>query len=206
MNTVAIKTPGRNKSEEKARLILEAAGALFMREGFEAASMELIAREAGVSKQTVYSHYGSKEALFSAAIASRCEQYQLCGEDMDASRPPADYLREFAQHFCDLLTSEEGLAIHRICIAEGARSKVGELFWQAGPEPLFLHLHSYLTEQVKLGRLHIDNIDFAASQFLHMLKADAQMRGILGLDNSQELNELSGYIDSCINVFMRAYG
>ncbi len=208
MDEAAGKSAGRSKSEEKGRQILEAAGCLFMREGFEVVSMEQVAKEAGVSKQTVYSHFGNKEALFSAAIASRCIAHQLSDEDLDSDRPVAEFLRELAQRFSDLITSDAGIAINRVCISEAAkdRSRVSELFWEAGPERLFAVLSDYLRRQVAAGRLRIDNIDFAASQFLHMIKADAHMRGVLGLPNEEELAELPAYLDSCVEVFMRAYG
>ena len=50
---------GRSKSEEKRQLIIQAAGELFVEHGFEKVSMEGIAKFAGVSKQTVYSHFSN---------------------------------------------------------------------------------------------------------------------------------------------------
>ena len=58
--------------------ILEAAKQLFAREGFAGVSMDKIAAEAGVSKLTVYSHFGDKEALFAAAIRAKCEEMMPC--------------------------------------------------------------------------------------------------------------------------------
>lgn len=204
MNETAAKSASRGKSEEKAQQILDAAASLFIREGFENVSMEQIAREAGVAKQTVYSHYANKEALFTAAIECKCEEHQLHG--VDENRSVAQYLREFAQHFSDLITSREGVTMHRVCIAEAGRSRVGELFWDAGPEHLHAILDAYLRKQVAAGQLNIDNIDFAAQHFLYMIKGKAHMRGMLGLPNEQALAELPAYLDSCVDVFMRAYG
>ena len=190
-------SPGRSKSEQKGRQILEAAGSLFMSEGYGAVSMEQVAKAAGVSKQTVYSHYGSKEALFSAAVEQKC----------DDERPVREYLREFIQHFSDLVTSEAGLAIHRVCIAEAdKRSKLAELFWEAGPHPIMLRLTAYLEAQVKRGTLDIDHIHFAADQLLFMVKSDVHMRGVLGLPTEESAEELPAYLDSCLDVFMKAYG
>ncbi len=59
----------------KAESILAAAKRAFLAAGFGAVSMDTIAREAGVSKATVYAHFGSKEELFGAVIERECEQY-----------------------------------------------------------------------------------------------------------------------------------
>ena len=55
--------------------ILAAAKRAFLAAGFGAVSMDTIAREAGVSKATVYAHFGSKEELFGAVIERECERY-----------------------------------------------------------------------------------------------------------------------------------
>ena len=59
---------GRPKSDLKRQSILEAAAGLFLEHGFSQTSMDLVANTAGVSKQTVYSHFNNKDALFSAVI------------------------------------------------------------------------------------------------------------------------------------------
>ncbi|QKW54762.1 TetR/AcrR family transcriptional regulator [Streptomyces buecherae] len=52
----------------KREAILQAAVAIFLREGYDRASVDAIAEEAGVSKQTIYNHFGGKERLFLAAV------------------------------------------------------------------------------------------------------------------------------------------
>ena len=59
----------------KAESILAAAKRTFLAAGFGAVSMDSIAREARVSKATVYAHFGSKEELFGAVIERECERY-----------------------------------------------------------------------------------------------------------------------------------
>ena len=67
-------SPGRPKDLGKRAAILEAAKQLFSDQGFNGASMDQIAAEAGVSKLTVYSHFGDKEALFTAAVRAKCDE------------------------------------------------------------------------------------------------------------------------------------
>src|SRR5690348_17437726 len=66
--------PGRPKDLEKRAAILEAAKRLFPQHGFEGTSMDAVAAEAGVSKLTVYSHFGGKEALFIETVRCKCDR------------------------------------------------------------------------------------------------------------------------------------
>ena len=58
----------RSKSESKSKQILDAATLLFTEQGYSSTSMDLIAKHANVSKQTVYSDFGNKAELFAASI------------------------------------------------------------------------------------------------------------------------------------------
>ena len=52
---------GRPKDPAKRAAILDAAEKLFLSQGFTGTSMDAVAKEAGVSKLTVYSHFSDKE-------------------------------------------------------------------------------------------------------------------------------------------------
>ncbi len=60
--------------DEKEAAIIEAARETFLARGFDAASMDAIALNAGVSKRTVYNRFRSKEELFAAAITETCRR------------------------------------------------------------------------------------------------------------------------------------
>src|SRR5215470_20138922 len=90
-------------SGSKAESVLSAAKRAFLAGGFGAVSMDAIAREAGVSKATVYAHFGSKEDLFGAVVADVAEErfggfsaLELDPRDIDVS------LTTIARRFLDL--------------------------------------------------------------------------------------------------------
>ena len=99
--------PGRPKDLAKRASILEAAKQLFLEQGYQGVSLDQIAATAGVSKLTVYSHFGDKETLFAAAITASCEE--VLPEELFA-RPPAGSLREqlhgIGRAFFDLIISD----------------------------------------------------------------------------------------------------
>src|SRR3546814_8113295 len=68
-------TPCRpSLSEQKRAAILTAAVDVFLRGGYEAAGMDAIATEAGVAKQTIYNHFGSKDGLFRAIVSGLTDE------------------------------------------------------------------------------------------------------------------------------------
>jgi Transcriptional regulator len=60
--------PGRVPRAVRAEQLLDVADRLFAERGFHAASMDELARRAGVSKPVIYDHFGSKEQLFATCV------------------------------------------------------------------------------------------------------------------------------------------
>src|ERR1700719_3448743 len=141
----------RQEAVGKAAIILRAARQAFLANGFGAVSMDAIARDAGVSKATIYAHFGSKEELFGAVVADAAEQrfggfsaLELDPEDVEAS------LETIARRFLDLVLSPEAVAVNRIIIGEVARfPALGNVFWQAGPERSRLQIEEFLRRAAK---------------------------------------------------------
>jgi AcrR family transcriptional regulator len=200
------KARGRAKSEEKRQLMLDAATSLFIEFGYSGTSMEQIADIAGVSKQTLYSHFGGKEGLFVAAIECRCIHYELSEAFFDNERPIADVLYQLCVHFTDLLLSEEGIRVHRLCCAEAEQyPDVSKLFYEAGPQHLIDILAEYLTRQHNRGMVNIESPYFAASQLLFMVKGEAQMRALLNCKDAGVSKNLPAYLKSCVDLFLSGY-
>lgn len=199
------KSRGRSKSEAKRQLIIDAAGDLFMEQGYENASMEGIAKLAGVSKQTLYSHFGSKEQLFSAAIECKCEEYQLDSSLSSERKNYRENLHEFCEQLARLLVSPEALQVFRVCVAEADRSEVGRLFWQAGPEKIRLQLHDFLKRQCQLGELAIPNIDLACSQLIAMLHGKAHACTLLSIGLDEKDQDICLYSRACADMFLSHY-
>lgn len=86
---------GRPKDLEKRQRILSVAKALFLAHGYHASSMNQIAREAGVTKLTVYNHFQDKATLFSCAIEDTCEA--ILHEHPQLLQPGSDFAQEFYQ-------------------------------------------------------------------------------------------------------------
>ena len=198
--------PGRPKDVEKGAAILDAAKRLFLANGFEGVSMDQIAAEAGVSKLTVYSHFGDKEALFAAAAKAYCEQ-QLPAS-MFESRPDVplrERLLQIGRAFFGMVCSPEALAGHRIlCTPRLAESAVPRLFWQAGPQRVQDAFAELLRGRIAAGELAIDDVPRAASQFFALLKGEPHAQLVFGC-GAPSPAEVEAHLAAAVELFLRAY-
>ncbi|HET6396228.1 MAG TPA: TetR/AcrR family transcriptional regulator [Pseudoxanthomonas sp.] len=199
--------PGRPKDLGKRLAILEAAKRLFVEQGYQGVSMDQIAAAAGVSKLTVYSHFGDKETLFSAAISAKCEE--VLPEDLFV-RPPEGPLREqlraIGHAFFALITSEEAISMHRMMTTPGtAEHGLRELFWNAGPRRVQEVFARFLQARVDEGQLRIEDVPLAASQFFCLLKGELHSMLTCGLREAPGPAEVARHIDATVDFFLRAY-
>ena len=199
-------SPGRPKDLGKRAAILDAAKRMFTAHGFERVSMDQIAAEAGVSKLTVYSHFGDKEALFSAAISAKCEEQLANGL---FAVDPASSLREqlvgIGRAFLTLINSEEALAIHRVVTTQPPPAKLGQLFWEAGPRQVQVAFEAFLRDEMATGALEIPDVHRAASQFFCMLKGEPHMLLLCGCIEEIDATEAEAHVQATVDMFLRAY-
>ncbi len=197
--------PGRPKDPGKRAAILDAAKRMFVAHGFERVSMDQIAAEAGVSKLTVYSHFGDKESLFVAAISAKCGE-QLPGDlySIVPGRPLREQLLSIARAFFGLIMSEEAVAIHRVVTTQSASSKLGQMFWEAGPCQAQTAMETFLRDEIAAGQLQIADVHRACEQFYSMLKGEPHMKLLCGYP-SPTPDEAEAHVQATVDMFLDAY-
>lgn len=199
--------PGRPKDLGKRAAILEAAKRLFASEGFAGASMDQIAAAAGVSKLTVYSHFGDKEALFAAAVRAKCEE--MLPDDLfelELKGPLRTQLRAIASAFFALISSDEAISTHRMMIAPGnADDPLRRLFWEAGPQRTHDAFAAFLQARVDAGEVEIADVDRASQQFFALVKGELHGRMMCGLCDKPLRGDVAAHIDATVDMFLRAY-
>ena len=200
--------PGRPKDLGKRAAILEAAKRLFLVQGFTGVSMDQIAAEAGVSKLTVYSHFGDKDALFAEAVRAHCVQ-QLPDSLFEAAdaAPLREGLLQIARAFFAMLSGPEALAGHRImCTPQVVESGMPQQAWEVGPQRAIDMVADVLRHHVDAGELDIDDLPRAASQFLCLVKGDLHQRVVFGCAPSPPAHEAEAQLEGAVAMFLRAYG
>jgi len=199
--------PGRPKDLGKGAAILEAAKRMFTVHGFDGVSMDQIAAEAGVSKLTVYSHFGDKEALFVAAVRAKCEEQMPPALFMaELKGPLRPQLTSIARAFFALITSDEALSMHRMMLTRSSDEHVRQMFWQAGPQRVQDTFAEFLRARAASGDLVVADIRRAASQFFCLLKGELHMRMASGLCAKPDKADVDAHIAATVELFLRAYG
>ena len=199
--------PGRPKDLGKRAAILDVAKRLFSQHGFDGVSMDQIAAEAGVSKLTVYSHFGDKEALFSAAVRAKCEE-MLPDDlfDIELKGPLQAQLRAIASAFFELISSDEAISTQRMMMALGqADDPLRKLFWEAGPQRTQDAFATFLRSRVKAGELEIADVPCAAGQFFALIKGEIHGRMVCGLCALPSRGDVTAHIEATVDMFLRAY-
>jgi TetR/AcrR family transcriptional regulator, mexJK operon transcriptional repressor len=192
----------------KVESILAAAKRTFLASGFGAVSMDAIAREAGVSKATVYAHFAGKEELFGAVIGRECERYfarfsagELDPHDMRAS------LTVLGRRFLELVLSADAIALHRIILGEVTRfPMLGDVFWRAGPERERVQIEAFLKTAAASGTLSLHNTRLAAEQFISLVRGEIQLRQLLRLEAEAGPSEIRTAVEGAVDTFLRAFG
>lgn len=206
----AAASPGRPKDLAKRASILDAAERMFLRHGFEGVSMDQIATEAGVSKLTVYSHFGDKDALFAEAAKSYCEQRMPASIfDPSPGTPLRDRLTEIADAFYAMVSSPEAVAGHRLlCTPQMVEKRLARLFWEAGPARTQNAFAELLRRRAADGELAIDDIPRASAQFFALLKGEPHMRLVFDCcdDEIGCAEHRRRHVDATVDMFLRAYG
>ncbi|QLE45502.1 TetR/AcrR family transcriptional regulator (plasmid) [Nostoc sp. C052] len=138
---------------QKQEQILQGAMQVFLRDGYAGTSMDRVSTEAGVSKQTIYSHFQDKEGLFKALIERvTLASFQgiFCTEDLHGE--PTILLREIAEtYLTKVAENPEYLALFRLIITESQRfPELAKLYTQTVIQRGQLLLSQYLASHPEL--------------------------------------------------------
>ncbi|MBM7069858.1 TetR/AcrR family transcriptional regulator [Actibacterium sp. 188UL27-1] len=195
------------KRGRKFDQVLEGARGVFLQDGFEGASVDVIAREAGVSKATLYSYFPDKRLLFMEVATQECRrQADSALQEIDMSLPPRVVLRAAATRMLKLFLSELGRGVFRICVAESDRfPELGQEFYDSGPRLVRETMVTYFRQAIDRGELRIDDLDLAADQFAELCKADMFPRMIMGVSTDFSEAEIDRVITGAVDLFLARY-
>lgn len=195
--------------EHNAKCLQIFAGArqVFMADGFDGASMNDVARAAGVSKGTLYVYFDSKEALFEALIRQdRTRQAeQLCQFD-SGDHDVGAVLRRFGAKLFETMAQPDHIAHFRTVMAAVPKFPgIGRAYYEAGPRVAVGRLATYLAAQVDSGVLSIEDTEYAAQQFLELCKAGFHLKLMLGVIERPEGAEIEARVARAVNAFLKIY-
>jgi TetR/AcrR family transcriptional regulator, mexJK operon transcriptional repressor len=197
------------RGERRRQEIAAVAERVFLGRGFAETTMQIIAKEAGASKETLYRHFGSKEELFAIVIRSRSAR--ITGgneEDLPAEASPRDILCDLGLNLLRFLVSPNSLALYRAIVTEVPREpELGRIFYTQGPARLLNQFARYLASATQSKKLCCPEPELAAKLFLGSIVANYQLLGLLSPDEDlfSEQN-IQAHVDEAVNMFLARYG
>lgn len=185
---------------ENRQRVLRAAAEAFLHHGYHA-SVDDIARRAGVAKQTVYHHFPSKDRLFEAAA---CDLSKHILVELEAdSGDVRTALVAFARAYRKRVLGAQGLAMFRTLTAEVPRFPgLARAVYQGGAGEMVRRLAGVLKSAMTKGELKRDDPKFAAELFLSMLAGQERVKRLYGLNGAEAE---SRRVPRIVDCFLRAY-
>ncbi|MEM9393607.1 MAG: TetR/AcrR family transcriptional regulator [Pseudomonadota bacterium] len=196
------------KRGRKFDAVLAGARDVFLRDGYEGASVDDIARAAKVSKATLYNYFPDKRLLFLEVARSEIASVtDNAMEAIDRSKPPAHVLAAAAHTIIGFNTSPMGLGIYRLCVAEADRFPgMARDFYEAGPAVARKALLDYFEEAISRSELRIEDLNLAADQFLELCRTDIQLQLLLGVGSAPSPAQIDRIVSGAVALFLARYG
>ena len=198
------------KKGRKFDQVVEGARTVFMREGFEGASVDEIARDAGVSKATLYSYFPDKQHLFLAVLTSECAaqsevEFLVSGQGTPAMDVP-ETLHFICTQLITFVVSPFGQDIFRVCMAEAQRfPELGRAFYESGPKRWTRKIAEFLTSPRARAVLEIEDPLLAADQLAQLCRADLLLKIMFGVQPGATAEEIDRIAEEAVKTFLARY-
>ena len=201
-------TPGRPTDEAKRRRIIEVARDLFMQHGFQTVSLGQIAREAAVSRTTIYNQFEDKQGLL-AEIAD--DTTHLVAPDLMQAEELGDrsireVLIRVGQSLMEYLEQDLVLHAHRTLALESERQpEFTRTFFEHGPLRVRSALAELLAEAVSNQQLAIKDTEEAARYLISLWKGEYYMELQFNVTEPRSAEQRRHHVQQTTDLFLRAY-
>ncbi|MGD1888675.1 MAG: TetR/AcrR family transcriptional regulator [Cohaesibacteraceae bacterium] len=171
-----------SRQDARREVIEEAAYRVLMRDGYKAASILAIAKEAKASNETLYRWYGNKQGLFKALVEGNASTARaLLQEALQSHSDPLQALEKLGPVLLALVTSERAIAINRAAAGDFYDTKtLGEALSQGGRGAVVPLIAKLLEEASKGDQLSVSDPGEAADSYIDLLIGDWQIRRVTG--------------------------
>ena len=182
-------------AEQKQHAIVSAAETLFLQQGFGVISMDQIAKKAGVTKQTIYRYFASKNELFAAVMqhVQQAESAPYCF----GTGAIEEELTGFASYLLSFHLQEQALGLYRIVLTEAAQENLLTTFKKQGPQQVLKPLIEYLNKQTQL-----EDTVFSAQMFTTMILAPRNEM-LMNKTNKMKKTAQKDHVLKVTNLFMK---
>jgi TetR/AcrR family transcriptional repressor of mexJK operon len=202
------KAAGRPRAadiEARNQNLIATAGDLFLEFGYSKVSLELIAREAHVAVRTIYVKFGGKAGLFQAVLIANRDRF-IAPQKMESDeRPFKQIVADFSEHFLDMITAPEALAVQRMVIAEAKTNpELAQSFYAAGPRQSREALKKFFARDDIRAQLRDDlPIELLPSYLINCVMGDPFSRFLFD-PASQPREEVQRHLHQRLDLFFKS--
>lgn len=198
---------GRPKDLEKRAKILQAAKSIFLKSGYHAANMNQIAKEAGVTKLTVYNHFQDKANLFICAIEETCEE-SICAKEfvLTAETNFEQALYVMCHRALSIIYLPEALKLDRVLFELAAeQSPLTQQFFDASHTRMCNVWCDFFQQAIALKFIQADEPLAQTELILSLMLGTRHHRVLLGLEAVPTITEIDQSIQQAIALFLLKY-
>ena len=196
------------RSERKKTEILAAARGVFLREGYSAAGMEVVARMAGVSTATLYAYFPSKAKLFEIVVHDAVGRMaEPVRESLAAKGDARARLTGLALAYAEVMSRPATRAMFRMVAGERPRfGPMADSVLRGAAQDLSNAAVRVIEDLVETGELKADQPAWAAAQLLGMLDHATLVLGLTAGDEAPPPRPLTDICADAVETFLARYG
>jgi AcrR family transcriptional regulator len=200
---------GRPANDALGQTIVDAAYELFVELGFQATTLDKVVQRAKISKLSIYRHFENKEALFSAAIAARCQQLfapQALVEGLEGSAE--DQLMAVGSSLLRTLLNPDVRSLEAMIMADKTNQKsLSKLHYEVGPAHVIAQIEAVLRRLHAKGVLNVPDPLRSARLFAALFKgSDLLIIARFDEARAEDDDEIESYCRSAAAMFIAAHG
>jgi len=203
----------RPSSRQKREAALKAAERQFLATGYESVTMDSIAAESEVAKQTLYSYFGSKRELFLDLVSARTmaatASVLVDAPRIDSDSDPRTVLHDVLCAQLKTVLSPTLLGLRRLVIGEVPRSpELAAALYEHGPTKAIAKLAAILRTFAELGVLRVTDAELAATQLNWLVMGEPINRAMHLGDEAARMGdeEISEHVWVALSTFLDGVG
>ena len=168
--------------------------------------MDAIASAAGVSKQTVYSHFKSKDDLFRSCVANKVEIYGLDASNLEIDDGLDSLLEHIGRQYLTLLSDAGVIRMFRLLASEAdTHPATVKSFYESGPLTTTNNIAAILAKHLPGAPENTAQALKATSEFLALVRGEYFLQLLLGTRDSISDEEMSAHLEQCIQQLHKLY-
>jgi TetR/AcrR family transcriptional repressor of mexJK operon len=203
---VRVLDESRLKPKAKEQEVLDVATEYFLQHGYRGASINAMARSSGISKESIYRYFSSKQQLFEAVIGRELIEYRRSLHRLDATLRSMELrsaLITVSETILGIITTDRTMALRRLIFDEATRSpEVGQHYYKIGPGQAYTVIESVLETHPHQSDFDIPTLARHFTGLLSWRITLERQCAVRAQPTAQEIAELAATL---VDDFMKAF-